>query len=422
VKPKNAEIAEVTVERIGARGDGIGRWNGVDVFIPFAAPGDRLRVRLGARRSGGREAEIVDRLAAGPGRTKPGCRHFGRCGGCALQHLAASAYAEAKLDSLRMALRRAGIDPAVVAPLRSVPPGRRRARLGLRRPVNPNAPAIVGFRERFRHELVDLRECAVLAPSLFALLAPLRGLAGTTLAPGTSAEVTLTDTDSGVDMLIEASHSPGLAALEALGELAAECDIARIVWRAGDDIPIVQRRPVRVVLSGVAVPLPPGGFLQASAAAEAMLVAQVTAAVGAKRPALDLFAGLGTFTFALAAGGAVHAVEGDAAAAAALATAAPAASGVTVERRDLERDPIPAATLGRYAAVVFDPPRAGSARQAAALAASPVPTIAAVSCNPATFARDARLLLDGGYRLERVVPVDQFVWTPHLELVASFRR
>src|SRR6185437_15278939 len=146
----------------------------------------------------------------------------------------------------------------------------------------------------------------------------------------------------------------------------------------------------------------------------------VSAAVGAQRPALDLFAGLGTFTFALAAGGAVHAVEGDAAAAAALATAAPAASGVTVERRDLERDPVPAEALAPYAAVVFDPPRAGAARQAAALAASPVPAIAAVSCNPATFARDARLLLDGGYRLDRVVPVDQFVWTPHLELVASF--
>jgi 23S rRNA (uracil1939-C5)-methyltransferase len=170
------------------------------------------------------------------------------------------------------------------------------------------------------------------------------------------------------------------------------------------------------------VPFPPGAFLQASAAAEALLVDEVVGAIGDRYPVLDLYAGLGTFAFALARAGSVHAVEGDAAAVAALADAASRVPRVTVERRDLDRDPLAGAELSRYVAAVFDPPRAGALYQAAALAASQLQTIVAVSCNPATFARDAARLIAGGFQLERVVPVDQFVWTPHLELVAAFRR
>ena len=212
-------------------------------------------------------------------------------------------------------------------------------------------------------------------------------------------------------------------ALEALAALAEGLDLARIVWRAGrDDTLIVERRPVRIVFSGVSVPFPPGGFLQASAAAEALLTAEVVAAIGRGRPVLDLYAGLGTFTFALSRAGPVHAVEGDAPAVAALARAAATVPGVTVERRDLDRDPLRVVELDRYAAAVFDPPRAGALRQAATLAASRLDTVVAVSCNPATFARDAASLVAGGFRLERVQPIDQFVWTPHLELAAVFRR
>jgi len=167
---------------------------------------------------------------------------------------------------------------------------------------------------------------------------------------------------------------------------------------------------------------PPGAFLQASAAAEAVLVEEVVSAIGSERPTADLFAGLGTFAFALALRGPVHAVEGEARAAAALARAAAGTPGITVERRDLARKPLPPEVLAHYAAVVFDPPRAGAARQVEVLAASAVGTVVAVSCNPATFARDAATLIAGGYQLERVTPVDQFVWTPHLELAAVFRR
>jgi len=177
-----------------------------------------------------------------------------------------------------------------------------------------------------------------------------------------------------------------------------------------------------VVLSGVAVPYSPGAFLQASQAAEAILVEEVLGGIGWRRPVLDLYAGLGAFTFALAAEGRVHAVEGDERAAAALARAAVGRPGVTTERRDLARNPLLPGALAGYAAAVFDPPRAGALRQAAALASSTIATIVAVSCNPATFARDAAELVAGGFRIERIVAVDQFVWTPHLELAAVFRR
>ena len=224
-------------------------------------------------------------------------------------------------------------------------------------------------------------------------------------------------------MTIETVEEPGLVALEALVGFAEQCDLARVVWHSRiDEIVVVERRPVRVILSGVAVPCPPGAFLQASQSAEVMLVEEVLSGVGSGRPVLDLFAGLGSFTFALARDGPVHAIEGDKRTAAALADAAIGQPGVTVEARDLARNPLPRGSLGAYAAAVFDPPRAGAARQAEGLAASSVERIVAISCNPATFARDAAILIAGGYRFEHVTPIDQFVWTPHLELAAVLRR
>lgn len=416
-------LVELAVEHIGARGDGIAHYGGEPVFVPFTVPGDRVRARLGSRRYGGREGLVVDRLASGPGRTAPRCRHFEICGGCGLQHLDAASYRRVKLDTVRTALERAGIDPGVVAPMRLVPPERRRARVGISRPHDPRLPVRVGYRERFRHDLVDLRECPVLEPKIFALIGGLRQVACKLVAAGGSAEAMLTRTDSGVDLLIEAVERPSLDACEALARLAEVADLARIVWRsAREEIVVIEGRRVRILRSGVAVSFPPGAFLQASSSAEAILVEEVVSAIGTKRPAADLFAGLGIFTFALARRGPVHAVEGEARAAAALARAAAGTPGITVERRDLARNPLPAEALAHYAAAVFDPPRAGAARQVEVLAASAVGTVVAVSCNPATFARDAATLIAGGYHLERVTPVDQFVWSPHLELAAVFRR
>jgi 23S rRNA (uracil1939-C5)-methyltransferase len=420
-RPPPTEAVELVVERLGAAGDGIAHWRGRDVYLPFTAPGDHVRARIGARRAGGHDGRVVELVAAGAGRASAACRHFGSCGGCALQHLDPPLYRRAKLDGLHAALARRGVEPGSVAPLSIVPPQRRRAKLGLVRPREAGERVRVGFRRRFRHALVDLAECPVLEPALAAAIAGLRQAASGFLRPGDTAEATLTRTDSGVDLLLEATAAPPLRALEALAEYAAADDLARIVWRTGAaDLPVVERRPVRVVFSGIAVPFPPGGFLQASAAAERLLVAEIVAGIGPRRPALDLYSGLGAFALALARSGPVHAVDGDPATAAALARAT--APQLRVECRDLTRDPLPPAALGDYAAAVLDPPRAGAARQAAALAASTLDTVVVVSCNPKTFARDARLLIGGGFRLERLVPIDQFVWTPHLELVATFYR
>lgn len=417
------ELIELSIERIGARGDGIAQYRGQPVFVPFTVPGDRVLARLGARRGGGWEGLVVDRRASGPGRTLPQCRHFETCGGCTLQHLDLVSYHQVKIATLYAALERVGIDPGVVVPLRVLPPERRRARLGLARPRDPRSSVRVGYRERFRHDLIDLRECPVLEPALLAVVEGLREIARDLLAPGGTAEAALTHTDSGVDMLIEAAERPGLGACEALAHFAREYDLARIVWHAGvDEIVVVERRRVRIVFSGVVVPFPPGAFLQASRSAETILVEEVVAGVGSRRPVADLFAGLGAFTLALARDGPVHAVDGDARSVAALAAAAAHLPGVTAERRDLARNPLSAEALDVYEAAVFDPPRVGAARQAEALSASRIETVVAISCNPATFARDAATLVRGGFRLERVTPVDQFVWSPHLELAAIFRR
>jgi 23S rRNA (uracil1939-C5)-methyltransferase len=256
----------------------------------------------------------------------------------------------------------------------------------------------------------------MLEPLLFAAVERLRIAAPDFLAPGETAEIALTRTDSGLDLLIDAAMPPYLGAFEALAGMAEEADFARIVWRrGGDDTLVVERRPVRMLFSGVAVALPPGGFVQASAAAERVLVEAVLAGAGARRPVLDLFAGLGTFTFALMREGRVHAVEDDAAAAAALAQAVASTPGVTVDRRDLAREPMPPKALARYAVAVLDPPRSGAARQAARYGGRRF-------LQPGDLRARRALLVGGGLRVERLVPIDQFVWTAHLELVCLFRR
>jgi 23S rRNA (uracil1939-C5)-methyltransferase len=423
---------DLTIERVGARGDGIGHHDGEPVFVPFTVPGDRVRVRLGPKRGEGRAAALLDMVAAGPGRRSPPCAQFGRCGGCTLQHLDDDLYATAKLDALRAAMRRHGLDSEAIAPLHRVPPGtRRRARLSLAR--RGGKAVVVGFNARESHDVVDLAAgCAVLHPALATLVEPLRGLGASVLAPGEKGAVSVTLTETGIDALVDLPRPPDMAALEALAAFAEARDLARLAWSApgcGEPVPAAVRRQPRAVIANVAVDLPTGGFLQAAAEGEAALAAAVLDAVGAELPRRrvgDLFAGVGTFTFALAGrGAAVHAVEGAAPAVAALKAAAGRsglAGRVTAERRDLDARPLLVDELRRFDAVVFDPPRAGAAAQAASLAQSHVPRVAAVSCNPATFARDARLLVDGGYRLRWVRPVDQFVWSAHLELVAAFDR
>jgi 23S rRNA (uracil1939-C5)-methyltransferase len=422
---RSTDEVTLVVDSVGVRGDGVARHAGQPVYIPLTAPGDRVRARLGGRRGEGRAAELIDVLAPGA-RATPVCPHFGTCGGCALQHLADDAYIRTKEALVAGALEQHGLVADELAPLRRVAPGtRRRARFTIH--AARAGAAVVGFNARASHRIVDLGVCAVLHPALTALIAPLRAAATRFWPSGAAGAATATLGDTGVDLLLDLPAAPDLALLEALADFAAAQDLARLAWRApemAEPTPAAIRRVPRVVFSGVAVDLPDNAFLQASAEAEAVLVAEVLAATGDAHRVADLYAGLGTFSFALAGRAAVHAVEGSRPAAAALAAAARPAGlpRVTSECRDLEARPLLAGELERFDAVVFDPPRAGAKAQSIALAGSAVPRIVAVSCNPASFARDARALVDGGYRLARVQPIDQFVWSPHVELVARFER
>jgi 23S rRNA (uracil1939-C5)-methyltransferase len=415
---------ELEIAAIGARGDGLARWQGESVFVPLTLPGDRVVARLEGRRGDGLAASLLNVLRPGPDRVDPPCPLFGRCGGCTLQHLAADALGLWKRDRLVAALGRIGIDSTLIAPLVAIAPGtRRRAAFAFFR---HKQRVVLGFNERASHRLVDADPCLLVSPKLTALLPPLRALLLDCLEPGAGGDAVATLTDSGIDLLLQSDRALDLFARERLARFAEEADLARLSWqRSGQPPePVAHRRAAQIVMGGVPVALPPGGFLQPSREGEAALVGLVLAALPQKGVIADLFAGSGSFTFPLArAGHAVHAVEGEDSTFSALMAAARAAGlAITGEQRDLARRPLLAAELKRFEGLVFDPPRAGAAAQAEQLAKAGPPVLVAVSCNPATLARDAGLLLEGGYQLISATPVDQFPWSSHLEAVAVFRR
>ena len=387
------------VIRLAGRGDGVGESGR---YYPLAAPGDRI----------GEDGSVEP----GPHRQVPPCRHFPECGGCQLQHVDDEAYAGFLRDRIASALAAQGVAaPEILAAHISPPNSRRRASLRAER------GGALGFNAQASHRVVDMRECHILRPELFALVHPLRALLRS-LKPSAAAGVRLTLTDQGVDLLLEKVEADGLAAAEALGAFARDHGLARL---ALDDGYGAQTRwepePVTVTLGGVPVPLPHGAFLQATAEGEAALVGAARRAVGEARIVADLFAGLGTFALALE--GRILAAEAARDAALALKSAAARAQRpVFVDHRDLYRRPLDVAELNRFEAVVLDPPRAGAREQAASIARSTVPAIAYVSCNPATFARDAAVLIEGGYRFAWVEPVGQFRWSTHVELVGAFSR
>ncbi|HEX4737883.1 MAG TPA: class I SAM-dependent RNA methyltransferase [Allosphingosinicella sp.] len=391
------------VVRVAARGDGVtasGR------YVPLAAPGD-IVTEDGA-------------IEPGPHHQDPPCRHFPECGGCQLQHLDDETFAAYLAERIVSALAAQGLDAPALKPVHLSPPNsRRRASL---RAERRGRQVLLGFNAEASHRIVDMRECHILRPELFALVAPLRGLLGTLLPERASGGVRMTLTDQGVDLLLEKVEADGLDAAEALTDFARAHSLARL---ALDDGYGAQTRwepePVTVTLGGVPVPLPHAAFLQATAEGEVALVTSVREAVGEAKTIADLFAGLGTFAFALP--GRVYAAEGARDAVLTLKSAANRAGRpIFADHRDLFRRPLDVAGLNRFEAVVLDPPRAGAREQVALLAASSVPRLAYVSCNPATFARDAKMLADGGYRLNWVKPVGQFRWSTHVELIGAFTR
>ena len=417
---------EALITRLGAQGDGIAEIDGAPVYVSGALPGERVTVRLGPPRGEGRSAALVQVLAAAPERISPPCPHFGSCGGCQLQHVSDETYADWKRGLVIEAAVRAGLPPEDaerrVGPLVRTTPGvRRRVTFGAAKRAGR---VTVGFRGRRSRALVPIDRCLLVTDRVNGLLAPLPYLLETVLVDRTDAALMVTETEAGLDLLIAAQQGPDLAAREALAAFAEAEGLARLSWQAGGELPepVVQRTAPVVRFGETPVSPPPGAFLQPSQKGESALIEAVRDAVGGAARIADLFAGCGTFALPLSETATVHAVEADPDALEALSAAARREQRrVTVERRDLDRRPLLADELADFQAVVFDPPRAGAKAQSAMLAESAVPVVVGVSCNPATWARDARTLIAGGYRLERVSPVDQFPWSRHVELVSAFR-
>jgi 23S rRNA (uracil1939-C5)-methyltransferase len=406
---------EVSIERLGAQGDGVAQGPDGPLFVPFTLPGELVKVES---RTGDGHAEALAILEPSPERVAPSCQYFGTCGGCALQHMEAQAYLAWKRERVVAALASRGLE-APVEEVRAVPlASRRRAAFALGRGADGLA---FGYRAARSHAIVDIAACPVLSPGIAERLPKLKSALAPLLGGKREARIIVTEAEQGLDVVVEGRHSsPALFAR--LATAGASFGAARITL---DGESLALRDTPTVALSGVEVSLPPGAFLQASRESEEVLAGLVKESVGRAKHVADLFAGVGTFTFALAGSAAVDAFEEDEEAIASLADAAratPKLKPVRTHSRDVFRVPLTARELARYDAVVLDPPRAGAKAQAEALAASKVPKIVMVSCNPGTCARDLRILVDGGYRITRVVPVDQFLFSPHIELVAELER
>lgn len=387
--------------------------------MPLTLPGER-----GVASVEGSRGELTSLSEPSPDRVEPPCPHFGDCGGCALQHWAAAPYLDWKRERVIEALSRERIETEVL-PTWAAPPGsRRRVALHARR---AGKTLLLGFKERRSWKLTPIAVCPISEPRLVAALPALKALADPFLEHPKSAptlHVTLTRTGLDVDVTGVERKSGGLSADARLraAEAAQAGDFARVTM-AGEIV--FQARQPLVSFGRAVVALPAGGFLQAVEAAEAAMAAFAVEACGGAGRVADLYCGAGAFTFRLAEQAAVLAADSAAPAIAALKAAAgstPGLKAITAEARDLVRRPVLARELAKVEAAVIDPPRAGALEQTQEIARSGVARVAAISCNPTTFARDARILVDAGFRLEQVLPVDQFLWSPHVELAARFVR
>ncbi|MEM7688284.1 MAG: class I SAM-dependent RNA methyltransferase [Pseudomonadota bacterium] len=392
------------IERIAAKGDGVtasGR------HVKGAVPGDSV--------------DAQGRITPGPHHTIPPCPHFGPCGGCQLQHADEAALAQYVTSRVVNASLGQGLDPADILPTHLSPPNsRRRATLHAMR---TQKGAVIGFREGGSHTIVDLKRCEILAAPLAAHIPALRNLVARHGGKG-AVDVGLALCNQGVDVTLSNMMTDGLAATEALLDFARDNGVARLSVDHGYGPETVwEPDPVTISFAGVPVPMPIGAFLQATGDAEARMIADVTAWFEGSGLIADLFAGLGTFTFALRQGRKVLGVEADRAAHLAMKAAGAKTGGaVHALHRDLFRNPLQPDELNRFAGVVLDPPRAGAKAQVAEIAASEVPRVVYVSCNPSSWSRDAARLVAGGYRLDKLRPVGQFRWSTHVELVSLFVR
>jgi 23S rRNA (uracil1939-C5)-methyltransferase len=408
-------VAEtVDIIALGHGGDGIVETADGRLFVPYTLPGETVEIDRATR-----PATLLGVKTPSPERVDPLCRHFGICGGCALQHMERGAYLAWKRQVVADAFAQRGIE-IDVEPIVPIAEGtRRRAVFSA---ATTTQGFVLGFNRRGSNEIVAIGECPVLVPAIAGRLETFARIGRTLADRRRPLRITVVAADNGLDIAVHGARKLGRAEYETLGGLGGDASIARLTVD-GNQI-FLNRQPE--IRAGDTLLLPePAGFLQAALPAEEALAAAVLDHVGGASPVLDLFAGAGTFALRLARRAPVTAVEGDAALLAAITAAANRSRGlkpVTTRKRDLFRNPMAPVELDAFAAVVFDPPASGAKAQVDQMALSKVPKIAAVSCNPATLARDARVLIDGGYRLTRVRPVDQFLFSAEIEVVATFER
>lgn len=408
----------LSIARIGHRGDGVADGGAGPIYVPYTLPGETVEVDPWPGHPDRRHLLRVEE--ASTERIAPICPHFGVCGGCALQHWKGERYRSWKRDLVASALAQAGLDVVVDNLIDAHGEGRRRAVLHGRR--GTQTVLQVGFAALHAHHIVPIDHCPVLAPGLNGAIEAAWAIAEELTPEGKPLDIQVTATDAGLDVDVRGSGRLSPQRSNALAQLAGQHRLARLT-RHGELI--AQRAKPTVHMGGAILPLPPGAFLQATAEGEATLARLVLAHVGKARSVADLFAGVGPFALRLAERTRVLAADSDEDAIAALREASATTSGlkpIEAIRRDLFQRPFLAKELARIDAAVFDPPRQGAEQQARQLAESVVPIVVAVSCNHATFARDAKILQNGGYRLTTVTPVDQFRFAAHVEIVARFER
>lgn len=404
-------MAKYTVERLGLKGDGI---IAGDIFAPFTLPGEIVEGEVQ-----GAQLAISGRLLDSEARVPPRCRHFGTCGGCALQHASDDFLAGWKRETIERALAAQGLEADIRPTSTSPAQSRRRATFSGRRSKKTTQ---VGFHKRGSSGIFDLEECPLLLPEILSALPACHALAGLGASRTAEIKISVTHSSAGPDIDVRDAKALDGPFRARLAALAGTHDLARLSWNG--ELVADRKRPAQAM--GKAQVLPPSGaFLQATAEGQAALVAAMQEAVsGAKRVA-DLFAGCGTFSLPLAERAEVHAVEGLPEMLVGLDAGWRHAQGLktlTTEARDLFSRPLVPLELKPFEAVVIDPPRAGAKSQIAEIVASGIAVVGAVSCNPVSFARDAKLLHEGGFTLDWVQPVDQFLWSGHVELAARFSR
>ncbi len=403
------------IDRLGARGEGIALADDKRIFVPYALAGEDVAVEIEDD-----HGRLIDIVRASPQRIAAICSHYGNCGGCAVQALAPDAYRAWKRDLVVGALRNAGLETLSVGALVDAHgAGRRRATFHAR--VDAGR-ARVGFMAARSHRLIEIDACPLFAPELEGAAAAARDIAQILASRGKPLDIAVTATSAGLDVDLRGVGPLAGTEPEALIEVALRHDLARLSNHGG--LIALRRRPY-VEIGGVRAPLPPGAFLQATAAGETALATRVVAAMRSAKRVADLFCGVGTFALRLAPFAEVEAYDEGVAAIDALNAAAAGVNGLrplAARRRDLFARPLAGAELAGFDAIVFDPPRAGAKAQAEALAQSGVPLVAAVSCNAQSFCRDAAILIKGGYSVSEITPVDQFRYAPHVEIFALFSR